>query len=253
MCLIVFAYKTHPDFKLILAANRDEFYERPTSVASWWEDHKNVLGGRDLKARGTWMGMDKNGRFSAVTNYRDIANIRQDARSRGDLPVEFLTGSNSTKTYLESVSAKASEYNGFNLLTLDDEMGHFSNYENKVNVLDPGVYGLSNSLLDTPWPKVEKAKSLFDEAISKEFELSDLIKLMQDEEVASDDQLPKTGLQLDMERAVSAMCIRTPNYGTCCSTAITIDYNGIVRFIEKSYPVGARKTGEENFQFKIHQ
>ncbi len=251
MCLIVFAYKTHPDYKLILAANRDEFYDRPTTAADWWDDHPSVLGGRDLKAKGTWMGVDKEGRFAAVTNYRDLANIREDARSRGDLPVDFLINGNSSKKYSEDVLKRAEEYNGFNLLALDDEMVHLSNYENKVNLLEQGVYGLSNALLDTAWPKVERSKDRFQAKIKEEVQLEALIQLMQDEEVAPDDDLPQTGLPIDMERAVSAMCIRTPSYGTCCSTAITIDYEGNVEFMEKSYPVGERQEKTVNHSFKV--
>ncbi len=253
MCLIVFAYKTHPNYKLILAANRDEFYDRPTTTADWWEDHPTILGGRDLKAKGTWMGVDKEGRFAAVTNFRDLSNIRDDARSRGDLPVDFLRNGNSSKEYIEEVLKRASEYNGFNLLTMDNEMIHISNYENKINTLSEGVFGLSNALLDTAWPKVERSKRSFESQINKGFQLEDLITLMQDEEVAIDNDLPETGLPLEMERAVSAMCIRTPNYGTCCSTAITIDYDGNVEFIEQSYPVGARQEKSVRHSFKIER
>jgi len=252
MCLIVFSYNTHPDYKLILAANRDEFYDRPTTTADWWEDHAEILAGRDLKARGTWMGIDKKGRFAAVTNYRDISNIREDVKSRGNLPVDFLLNGHSSVAYSENVLKNAKEYNGFNLLVLDEEMTHLSNYENKVNRLDSGIYGLSNALLDTSWPKVEKAKEGFRERIARDFVLEDLIHVMQDEEMAIDDALPQTGLPIDLERAVSAMCIRTPNYGTCCSTAITIDYDGNVNFMEKSYPVGNRsdKTVKHSFQIE---
>ncbi len=253
MCLIVFAYKTHPDYELILAANRDEFYQRPTSTADWWNDHPNLLAGRDLKAQGTWMGVDKKGRFSAVTNYRDLTNIRENARSRGDLPVSFLNGNEDGRSYVENISNHADQYNGFNLLTFDGSMTHFSNYENKLNELSPGIYGLSNALLDTPWPKVEKAKMLFTEIVRRNFHSEDLIGLMQDPVVATEEELPKTGLSLDMERAVSAMCIRTPNYGTCCTTILTVDKKGEVEFIEKSYPVGDRKDQSVSFNFKAEK
>lgn len=249
MCLIVFSYKQHPKYKLILAANRDEFYERPTTAANWWEDYSTLLGGRDLKAKGTWMAMDKKGRFAAVTNYRDLSNIRDDAKSRGDLPVNFLAGSSASVEYTSGIVG--SNYNGFNLLTMDEEMVHVSNYENKVNVLTPGIYGLSNALLDTSWPKVSLAKINFQKVISNNFELDDLISVMQNEQVAADQDLPETGLPIELERAVSAMCIRTPKYGTCCSTAILIDYDGNVSFQEKSYPVGDRAEGEVSYSFQI--
>lgn len=232
-----------------MAANRDEFYARPTTTAHWWEDHE-ILGGRDLQAKGTWMGVDKSGRFAAVTNYRDIQNIREDVRSRGDLPVNFLTGKHSGKNYSEKIFKEGQDYNGFNLLTLDDELTHVSNYDDTVNTLSPGVYGLSNALLDTPWPKVNRAKEFFHSKMDNDFELSHLIELMQNTDVASDQDLPETGLLVEMERAVSAMCIRTENYGTCCSTAITIDYDGNVEFMEKSYPVGDRKDETISFSFK---
>ena len=249
MCLIVFAYKQHPDYKLILTANRDEFYGRPTMVANWWEDHTNILGGRDLKAKGTWMGVSTEGRFSAVTNYRDLSNIRENVRSRGDLPLDFLKGDKASQEYWSETLKNANHYNGFNLLTLDAEMAYLSNYENKINILKAGVYGLSNALLNTSWPKVERAKRDFQNVIGKDFTTGDLITLMQNERVAPDNELPQTGLPIERERAVSAMCIRTPSYGTCCSTAILIDYEGNVSFLEKSYPVGEREDSEVSFSF----
>ena len=250
MCLIVFAYKAHPDYRLILAANRDEFYERPASVADWWANHPGILAGRDLKANGTWMGVDKKGRFAAVTNYRDLSSIRDNARSRGDLPVDFLTANHLSAAYGGFVLKKADQYNGFNLLTMDEEMVHLSNYENKVNLLTGGIYGLSNALLNTSWPKVDHAKRALEEEIKGNFSLESLVAMMQDDQVAPDNQLPATGLSLEMERAVSAMCIRTPDYGTCCSTAITIDHDGNVAFLEKSYPVGNRKDISVSYAFK---
>lgn len=253
MCLIVFAFETHPNYKLILAANRDEFYERPTTVADWWEDLPSILGGRDLKAKGTWMGMSSDGRFAAVTNYRDLSNIREDAKSRGDLPVDFLKGSQSSIDYGEEIAKEGKRYNGFNLLTLDEEMIHVSNYENKVNRLGAGIYGLSNALLDTPWPKVERAKSFFRDKIEGDFTLKELLDVMDDSVVAQDEQLPATGLPIEMERAVSAMHIQTPNYGTCCSTVITIDYEGQVEFVERSFPVGDREDGMVSYSFKIEK
>lgn len=251
MCLITFAYKAHPKYKFILAANRDEFYARPTAIAHWWEDHKEILGGRDLQAKGTWMAINKKGRFAAVTNYRDIKNIKSDARSRGDLPVNLLLSKKRPSEYSRSVFNEGQQYNGFNLITLDDEMAHVSNYDNEVKLLEPGIYGLSNALLDTPWPKVQKAKRDFNVLIKQSFELEDLIEMMQNPETAADEDLPETGLDYVREKAVSAMCIRTPDYGTCCTTAITIDHDGNVNFMEKSYPVGDRKEGTVSFNFTI--
>lgn len=251
MCLITFAYKQHPDFRFILAANRDEFYARPTAIAHWWEDDGSILGGRDLEALGTWMAIHKNGRFSAVTNYRDLANIRQDAKSRGDLPVVFLKSNQRPGAYSRGVKNTGGEYNGFNLITLDDELGYVSNYDEEVKLLDPGIYGLSNALLDTPWTKVTKAKRDFNTLIQQSFSLEQLVAMMQNSDTAPDEELPETGLDYEREKALSAMCIDTPDYGTCCSTAITIGYDGTVNFMEKSYQRGARKEQTVSFQFKI--
>lgn len=206
-----------------------------------------------MQALGTWMAMNKNGRFAAVTNYRDIGNIRPDAQSRGDLPVNFLRGAETPETYANEVHKAGHNFNGFNLLVLDEVLSHVSNYEASVNNLNPGIYGLSNALLDTPWPKVTRSKKLFSALIQTDFELEDLIKIMQDDQLAEDDQLPATGLDYDREKALSAMCIRTPDYGTCCSTAITIDHNGLVSFMEKSYPVGNRKDETVAYNFKIEK
>ncbi|WP_425389841.1 NRDE family protein [Ekhidna sp.] len=251
MCLITFAYKAHPKYKLILAANRDEFYARPTAIAHWWIDHPEILGGRDLEAKGTWMAINKNGRFAAVTNYRDIQNIKADAQSRGDLPVNYLLGKEKPSTYSRKVLNEGNKYNGFNLLTMDHELAHVSNYDKGVNLLDPGIYGLSNALLDTPWPKVERAKRSFGTLIKQPFRMEQMIEMMQDTQTAPDDQLPETGLDYEREKAISAMCIQTPDYGTCCTTALTIDYDGNVKFMEKSYPVGNRKEGAVSFEFRI--
>ncbi|MEQ8907298.1 NRDE family protein [Ekhidna sp.] len=251
MCLIAFAYKSHPKYKFILVANRDEFYARPTAIAHWWEDHPKILGGRDLEALGTWMAINKNGRFAAVTNFRDIKNIKPDARSRGDLPVNFLLGQERPSVYSRHVHGAGEQYNGFNLITLDEEIAHVSNYDGDAKLLDPGVYGLSNALLNTPWPKVEKAKRNFNTLIQQPFTSEQLIEMMQDTETAPDEELPETGLDYEREKAVSAMCIRTADYGTCCSTALTIDYEGNVSFMEKSYPVGNRKEGTASFNFTI--
>ncbi|MEP1034258.1 NRDE family protein [Ekhidna sp.] len=251
MCLITFAYKAHPKYKFILAANRDEFYARPTAPVDWWKDHPEILGGRDLQALGTWMAIHKNGRFAAVTNYRDIKNIKDEAQSRGDLPVNFLLSDQTSENYAKDVYQAGSNYNGFNLLLLARELVHVSNYDNVINTLEPGIFGLSNALLDTPWPKVTRAKRAFSELIQTDFTNEVLIEMMQDDTIAPDNHLPETGLDYDREKALSAICIRTPEYGTCCSTAVTIDHEGNVAFMEKNYPVGNRTEGTVSFNFTI--
>ena len=251
MCLITFAYHAHPKYKFILAANRDEFYTRPTKPADWWQDQPEILGGRDLLAMGTWMGISKNGRFAAVTNYRDLKNIKSDVKSRGHLPTHFLLGTSSPNDYASKVQKNGADYNGFNLIVLENEMAYAGNYSENSYELGFGVYGLSNALLDTPWPKVEKAKFEFDCLIQKGFQLENLIEMMDDTEQAADELLPDTGLDYEREKALSAICIRTPEYGTCCSTALTIDYDGKVQFLEKTHKVGDQKEQIVRFSFEI--
>ena len=253
MCLITFAYNIHPKYKLILAANRDEFYARPTQVAHWWEDHPKVLGGRDLEAGGTWMGMNKNGRFAAVTNYRDLKNIKTDAKSRGKLTTDFILNNLSPEEYAIDVHKEGSQYNGFNLLLMDEEIAYASNYSDETFELGFGLYGLSNALLDDPWPKVEAAKARLEVLIQKEFSIENLMEIMLSTETYADELLPETGLDYEREKALSAICIDTPNYGTCCTTAIRIDYEGNVEFAERSYPVGDRINQTVSFQFKIEK
>ncbi|MEM6642133.1 MAG: NRDE family protein [Bacteroidota bacterium] len=235
MCLITFAYHTHPKYKLILAANRDEFYRRPSAKADWWEDHPEILGGRDLQAMGTWMGINKNGRLAAVTNYRDLRNIKENAQSRGELTTKFLLGDATPEDYVKEVLKEGGNYNGFNLLVLDQAMAYVSNYSDQTFDLNFGIYGLSNALLDTPWPKVEQSKQALEYVIQKKFVMEDLFEIMQDEQTYPKKNLPDTGLSPEMEKALSAMHIRTADYGTCCTTALTIDYEGNVHFAEKSF------------------
>jgi uncharacterized protein with NRDE domain len=252
MCLIAFAHNHHPYYPFILIANRDEFYNRPTSTLDYWEDHPSIMGGRDLKAKGTWMAMNTSGAFAAITNFRDLQNLRADAKSRGDLPTDFLLKNDSAGHYLDKVHAEASQYNGFNLLVgSTKELFHYSNYENTINKVEDGVHGLSNALLDTPWPKLSKLKTNFTQVIEKNFEINDLLDLLADEEKANDEDLPDTGIPLELERSLSSICIRRPDYGTCCSTVVTIDGSGNVTFVEKTHNVPGRSAGIENINFKI--
>ena len=252
MCLIAFAVNAHPDYKLILAANRDEFYTRQTTAAEYWSDQPTILGGRDLQAMGTWMAVNQSGRFGAVTNFRDLQNIRKDARSRGDLAVNYLNNSVATDDYLADITKKAGEYNGFNLLLFDGQhMHHFSNYEGKVNTIETGIHGVSNALLNTPWPKVEKLKKDFSEMISSSFDHTNLLELLANDDAAPDDQLPDTRAGHDLEKMLSPIYIKSEKYGTCCSTVLTISNTGEVRFTEKSFPNGNRKEGTVSFNFHV--
>lgn len=252
MCLIALALNEHADYPFILIANRDEFYERPSSAAHFWPEHETMLAGKDLKAGGTWLGVTTRGRFAALTNYRDLNNLAPLARSRGELPIGFLTSRVAPEDYLENLKNKADQYNGFNLLTYADKHAfHFSNYQGDVNPLPDGIHGLSNALLDTPWPKVEKVKGAFKEALFSDISEENFLQILADQSVAEDDDLPQTGLPYALEKAVSAVCIRTENYGTCCSTIVMISRGGLLTFIEKSYAVGGRPAGIKRFSFKL--
>jgi uncharacterized protein with NRDE domain len=253
MCLIFFSLNHHPTYKLIVAANRDEFYARKTAPAHFWKDHPHILGGRDLEASGTWMAMNKNGKISLVTNYRDPANINPGAPSRGQLVSDYLLNNETPEAYLRNVSAKAAQYNGFNLLAGNaDQLWYLSNYKKGMQQLEAGIYGLSNHLLDTPWPKVYRGKELFTRVIRKSvIEPDELLALLYDEQRAEDHQLPDTGIGLERERALSSMFIKTKGYGTRCSTAILVSNDDRAVFVERVYDLDTYAHQTNRFEFSI--
>ena len=235
MCLIVFAWKLIPACPLVLAANRDEFFERPTQAASWWDDAPNVYAGRDLQAGGTWLGTDKQGRFAALTNIRNGSAQRAEARSRGELVADFLRGDLSAKDYLQKLKASASDYNGFNLLLGDASAAYwFSNHTDSAEQsLEPGIYGLSNGALDTPWPKVLRAKAQFASLLCQSAPDDAFFEMLADTTQASDGRLPDTGVSLEWERRLSPIYIESPDYGTRASTLLRIHASGNSQLVEK--------------------
>ncbi|MEQ8302496.1 MAG: NRDE family protein [Cyclobacteriaceae bacterium] len=250
MCLIFISLSNHPHYKLIVAANRDEFYHRKTAPAQYWNDHSQILGGRDLEANGTWMAMTKSGKLGMVTNYRDLKNINPNAPTRGQLVSDFLTNGDHAEAYLKEVHHKAPQYNGFNLVVGElDNLYYYSNYQSKIVRLEPGFFGLSNHLLDTPWPKVENGKKKMLPVISADtVSPNDLFEILLDEEIAPDNQLPSTGLDIERERALSAMFIKTPNYGSRCSTVILVDRNNKITFQERVYNLETFDFEENKFE-----
>ncbi len=256
MCLLVLSYKQHPVYDLVFATNRDEFYGRDTRAAQFWDEEPSVLAGKDLQAGGTWLGVTKEGKFSALTNYRDPSLQKEDPPSRGHLVLNFLKGDQNPEQYLKDIDNNASQYNGFNLLVgnlAEDSLMYYSNQQQKLRKLEPGLYGLSNKLLDTPWPKVQKAKEELRKITGKE-DISEeaLFKLLKDHERAPDDQLPDTGISKELERAVSPIFIKTENYGTRNSTVILVDKNGEVTFEERRYKSGTQIVEDENrYEFQI--
>lgn len=240
MCVIYFAFGQQTDLPLILAANRDEFYDRPTAAAARWDDTPEIFAGRDLVSGGTWLGVTDNGRFAAVTNYRD-PNAPLGSRSRGMLVADFLRGRMMAAEYMRAVSSADEEFSGFNLLVGEingdrRDVYYFSNHENVVRELVPGFYGLSNHLLDTPWPKVSRGKERFRAIVENDFETNEpFFELLTDPNVAEDEELPDTGVGYEREKVLSPIFIKTPIYGTRCSTVVTIDNNGKAELDERVF------------------
>ena len=238
MCLILLAHKVHPDYPLVLAANRDESYARHTAPAAVWNDCPPIYGGRDLEHGGTWLGITRSGGIAAVTNFRDGNAARSSSRSRGELVACYLRGNQRPADYLARVNRDANAYNGFNLIAGDiDELYYLSNRDGQVTAIAPGVHGLSNHLLNTPWPKVEHGRKILGELVrSSTQELIDgLFTLLAERTIAPDDALPETGVGLSRERVLSPPFIVSPSYGTRSSTVILVDNHGQVVFIERSF------------------
>lgn len=251
MCLVNFHFQNHPTYKLIVVANRDEEYDRPTKHAYFWEDAP-ILAGRDLLQMGTWLGISKNGKFAAITNFRD-PTLPLAPKSRGEIITDFLTKDIPPKEFIEYLSKNRSLYGGYNvLLGNSDELYHYNNIFDETNVIAPGTHSLSNCSLNTPWPKVVKGKKYLSELVEsgKPFTIEDLFKINTDKERAPDHELPETGVGLEMERCLSPMFIKIPNYGTRATTVLLIDKENNVTFVERTFHEG-EFLYDHSFQFKI--
>jgi len=242
MCLIVFAYQVHPEFPLIVAANRDEFYARPTQPAHFWTNHPQVFAGRDIESpdinkQGTWMGINKQGRFAAVTNFREMDfNETTAKRSRGELTANFLCSDTPVTEYLSTVQQAAENYKGFNLLLWEaHHLFYVSNRVEKVQTLKPGIYGLSNGALDSAWPKVVQAKQQLASLITKPFSADILLSILMNRDQAADHTLPDTGIDIESERLLSSCFIQSEHYGTRASTILLIDKNNEMTILEQNW------------------
>ncbi len=261
MCLILFAYKQHSDYRLVLTANRDEFYDRPTAALHFWEDYPQVLAGRDLLHRGTWMGITRCGRFAAITNYREVLTPLPNAPSRGNLVADFLTGSTAPETYLKQIQSVANQYSGFNLMLGDvHALYYFGNRDGRIRKLEPGLYGLSNRLLDTDWPKVRTGKTALAAALQSSdggpagVDVQRLVSLLQSREQAPDRQLPQTGVGIEKERMLAPAFITSQDYGTRSSSILLIGQNDRVDFREICWAPGRstpHQTEDRRFRFSI--
>lgn len=245
MCLIVFAVDCHPRYRLVLAANRDEYYARPTRTLHSWPDAPHIIAGRDLEAGGTWLGITRSGRFAAITNVREGVRRAATQRSRGALTRDFLLGEESAADYAQRTFDDGAHYAGFNLLIGDGEAIYYcSNRGEKPRVLARGIYGLSNDSLDTPWPKVVGSKAELNVLIEREPTPAALLHILADTRKPLDAELPDTGVGLELERKYSTRFIASDEYGTRASTALLVDHDGTIEISEQNFGSGGTRIGE---------
>ncbi len=254
MCLILFSYKYTPGHALALAANRDEFYRRPTRTMQFWPEQPGLLAGRDLREGGTWLGITRDGRFSAVTNYREPPTANAGRLSRGILALDFLQSGLPAQDWIMAKAAEKDRYGGFNLLAGDPGgLWYLGNRGDagEPRALAPGLYGLSNKTLDTPWFKVVEGKRALERSIARGYPHDALIELLRHGQRARDEQLPDTGVGRKLERMLSPRFIRSPWYGTRASTALTITSSGEVTVTEQNYMHFGLRRARNQFEFTL--
>jgi uncharacterized protein with NRDE domain len=256
MCVILFAAQAHPRFPLIVAANRDEAYARPAAPAAFWSDVPHVYAGRDLEQGGTWLGLSVSGRLAAITNYRQGSAGFEAARSRGELTRDYLEGGPDAQEYLHEVSQRYDEYRGFSMILGTPERLYFcSNRAERIEPVAPGVHGLSNRLLDEPWPKVRRGIAAVEGLLgADEATLTrGLFDLLGDTSTAPDHLLPSTGIALERERDLSAVFIAGSTYGTRASTVLIVNAEGEVSYIERSFGPGGAPIGSTEQRFVLER
>jgi uncharacterized protein with NRDE domain len=254
MCILLVAHDAHPDFRLVLAANRDEDYDRPAAPAEFWQDAPEVLAGRDLRDGGTWLGVTRSGSWAALTNFREPVTRREFAPSRGGLVAGFLRSSSNPEDFVRSAAPGADAYNGFSIFCGDgDTLAFLSNRDGAPRLLPSGIYGLSNGPLDTPWPKVELGKRGLAALLEKAPPLDEVgaFALMADDSRPPDENLPDTGFGIEVERALSPIFVATERYGTRCSTLVAVTREGSVLLIERAFQRSAVTWTERRFEFRL--
>lgn len=255
MCLILVAWQSHAGLPLVVAANRDEFLARRSASADFWADQPQIVAGRDLEAGGTWLGLTRTGRFAALTNYRDPGRHQPQAPSRGKLVADFLASNATIDAWLDTLLPSAADYNGFNLLLGDGrQLVAFSNVSMERHTLAPGIYGLSNHLLDTPWPKVGAGKTALAAALAALPDEAALFRLLRDDTRHPDATLPATGVSLAWERLLSAAFIRSTDYGTRCSTVVKVGANTAnttASFDEQTWLPNGQAGERRRFRFQL--
>lgn len=250
MCLIAFAWQPDQACPLVVAANRDEFHDRPAAAMDWWDDAPDILGGRDSRAGGTWLGSSRRGRFAALTNYREMQQTAEGAPSRGALVADFLRGSLSPRDYAAGVDLE--RYAGFSLLMFDGrEFWFLANRESAgLQRIEPGLHALSNGALDSPWPKVRRAREALDAAMGSDRGTAALLDMMGQTAPAEDAALPDTGVGIELERFLSPIFIRGENYGTRASTALRWGADGRVEMAERRFGPDGEALGESRIEFR---
>ncbi len=274
MCLILTSWQSHPDYPLVVLANRDEFYDRATDAMHWWDDHPHILAGRDRAdvqgEPGTWMGLSKLGRFAALTNVRAPSEKNPDAKTRGEISAQFLKARVSPEQFIQEKATQFNRYNGFNLLVADVsvqnpsllwlsnrvQMGKSLRHRKVMNpqALKPGVYGLSNGMLDSPWPKVQHRIGAFAQLLAMDTgqfkRAENYLGIMSDMTQAPDEYLPETGVSYEWEKILSSAFIRTPNYGTRATSLIRVRRDGQYEVIEKRFDANG-EIGTQSFEGQL--
>jgi len=253
MCLICFQFHDHLNYKLVIAANRDEFYSRPTAQAAYWQDNPNILAGRDLLQMGTWLGITKHGKFAALTNYRESNQHVTNKISRGEIVTNYLKTDVSAEQFLESLHTKRNDYAGFNVIIGNsNHLLYYNNIQEKPSFIKHGTHALSNHFLNTPWPKVTKGRSMLKQYMNSndEIDIDVLFNIMSNTEEATDESLPNTGLGIELERKLSPLFIQTPDYGTRSTSILLIDKTDRVTFVERTYYKNGLKN-DNRYSFQI--
>lgn len=251
MCLLVIAWRK-PPFRLVLAGNRDEFHDRPAAPADWWQN--DIVGGKDLRAGGTWLAAHRSGRFAVVTNFRDPIEEGRGPRSRGELVTGFLESDAGPQEFAREVDVRGNQYAGFNLLLGDPEgLVYVSNRGRGPEVLAPGIYGLSNHLLDTPWPKLERTRMRFKALLEQGADTGALLRMLADPVPAADGELPATGVGPEWERLLSSPFIVNPYYGTRCSTILKLSEDQTMELTERRFDAAGRNAGESAISFPVQR
>ena len=255
MCLLLIAHDAVPGYRLLVAANRDEYHGRPTAAAGHWDDRPGLFAGRDLESGGTWLGVHATGRFATVTNVRSGQAVRRGPRSRGLIVTDFLPAPHSAHEAAHALAADARDYDGFNLLAWDGaNLVWYSNQAGAPRLLERGVYTLSNAALDTQWPKTARLRRGFERVMARTGHdpVEALLAVLRDDTRAADDDLPDTGVGLERERWLSSIFIDGGGaYGTRCSSVVTIDTRGHLLFHERRYDAEGAVSGDSRFELDL--